>query len=164
MINDRVVYSCSDDDGAWSSVDKRYTDPAPQSVAVQPDEQCDKISRSASICLVNCWRLTVLSLAQCHVCQHWHKPIIPSRSLPQPCFPFSEEMINHFQKIQQELKPLRWAIHLFTSVLRSREALHSPLELSSTGFLFSRDSPVVYKSFTEISRSQMGGARLSTEH
>ena len=34
--------------------------------------------------------------------QHWHKPIIPSRSLPQPSFPFSEAMIKHFQKIQQE--------------------------------------------------------------
>ena len=43
--------------------------------------------------------------------------------------------------------------HQFTSALRSRQALHSPLELSSTGFLFSQDSPVVDKRFTEISRS-----------
>ena len=56
--------------------------------------------------------------------------------------------------------------HQFTSVHRSREALHSPLQLSSTGFLFSWVSPVVVKSFTEISRSQVGrgGARLGTEH
>ena len=90
-----------------------------------------------------------LVLAQCHVCQHWHKSIIPSQSLPQPGFPFSEALIN--QKIQQ-----------FTLVLHSREALHSPLELSSTGFLFSRDSPVADKSFTEISRSQVGGS--TTQH
>ena len=68
------------------------------------------------------------------------------------------------QKIQQELKNAQVGnSHQISLVLRSREALHSPLELSSTGFLFSRDSPVVDKSFTEISRSQVGGARLGTE-
>ena len=70
----------------------------------------------ARFSLMNCRRLTILSLAQCHVCQHWHKPIIPSRSLPQPGVPFSEAMINHFQKIQQELQTLRWATH--TNLLR----------------------------------------------
>ena len=98
--------------------------------------------------LMNCRRLTVLSLAQCHVCQYWHK------SLPQPGFPFSENSAGIKKPSGGQ----------FTSVLRSREALHSPLELSSTGCLFSRDSPVVDKSFTEISRSQVGGARLGMEH
>ena len=53
-------------------------------------------SWSTHISLMNCRRLTALSFTQCHICQHWHKPIIPSRSLPQPGFPFSEAMINHF--------------------------------------------------------------------
>ena len=73
-------------------------------------------------------------------------------------------MTNYFQKIQQELKTLRWALH--TNLLRffrSREALHSPLELSSTGFLFSRDSPVVDKSFTVDFSASGGGARLGTK-
>ena len=47
--------------------------------------------------------------------------------------------------------------HQFTSVLRSREALHSPLELSSTGFLFSRDSPVVDKNLTDMSHVSVSG-------
>ena len=69
-----------------------------------------------------------------------------------------------WQKIQQELQnPQVGNSHQFTSVFRSREALHSPSEFSSTGFLFSRDSPVVDKSFTEISRSHVGRARLGTE-
>ena len=47
--------------------------------------------------------------------------------------------------------------HQFASVLRSREALRSPLELSSTGFLFSQNSLVIDKGFTEIPRSQLEG-------
>ena len=87
--------------------------------------------------LMNCRRLTVSSYALCHVCQHWHKPIIPSRSLPSLVFLF----LRHFQKIQQELQnPPVDKSHQFASVLRSREALYSPLELSSTGFFFSQDS------------------------
>jgi len=31
----------------------------------------------ARFSLVNCWRPTVLSVTQCHVCQLWLKPIIP---------------------------------------------------------------------------------------
>ena len=42
----------------------------------------------ARFSLMNCRRLTVSSLAQCHVCQHWHKPIIPFRSLPNLVFLF----------------------------------------------------------------------------
>ena len=104
--------------------------------------------------VMNCRQLTVLSLAQCHVCQHWHK------SLPQPSFPFSEQSL---QKFQQELKnPQVGNSHQLTLVLRSREALHSSLELSSLGYLFSRDSPVVDKSFTEISLSQVAGSM--TQH
>ena len=53
--------------------------------------------------------------------------------------------------------------HQFVSVPRFREAMYSPLELSSTGFLFPWDSPVVDMGFTEISRSQVGGAWLGTE-
>ena len=41
--------------------------------------------------------------------------------------------------------------------------MYSPLEFPSTGFLFSRDSPVVDEDFVEISRSQVGGTRLGTE-
>ena len=41
--------------------------------------------------------------------------------------------------------------------------MYSPLERSSTGFLFSRDSPVGDKSFSEISRSQVGGIPLGSE-
>ena len=46
-FDDRLVYSCSDDDGAWSSIDEHeeYTDIAPQSVTVQPD----KLSHSEQI-------------------------------------------------------------------------------------------------------------------
>ena len=51
--DDRLEYSCSDDDGAWSSVDEQYTDPAPQSVAIQPDEQCDMMSHSERVILVH---------------------------------------------------------------------------------------------------------------
>ena len=72
---------------------------------------------------------------------------------PQPGFPFSEAMIDHFQKIQQELQTTpKCKSHRFASVPRSRETMYSPLELPSTGFLFPRDSPVVDKDFTEISR------------
>ena len=42
----------------------------------------------------------------------------------------------------------------FASVLRSREALRSLLQLSSKGFLFSQDSP--NKGFNKIHRSQLG--------
>ena len=99
-------------------------------------------------------------LAQCHVCQHWHKLIISSRSLLQPGFPFSEAMIIHFQKIQRELKNLRWAFH--TNLLRYF-APERPCTLRfSTGFLFSQDSSVIDKSFPKISRSQMGGS--TTRH
>ena len=66
-------------------------------------------------------------------------------------------MINHFQKIQQELQTTPGGkSHRFALVPRSREAMYSLLELFSTGFLFSRYSPVVDKGFTEISRSQVG--------
>ena len=83
---------------------------------------------------------------------------------PQPPFPFSEAMINHFQKIQQELQNTPGGIsHRFATVPRSREPMYSPLELPSTGFRLSQDSPVVDKGFTDISRSQVGGARLGTE-
>ena len=49
------MYSCSDDDGAWSLVDEheQHTDTAPQSVTVQPDEQCDKISHSEQVILAH---------------------------------------------------------------------------------------------------------------
>jgi len=76
----------------------------------------------------------------------------------QPGFLFAEAMINHFQKIQQELQTTpRGKSHRYASVPRSRETMYSPLELPSTGFLFSRDSPVVDKDFTEIFRSHVGG-------
>ena len=54
-FDDRLVYSCSDDDGAWSSVDEheQHTDTAPQSVTVQPNEQCDKISHSEQVILAH---------------------------------------------------------------------------------------------------------------
>ena len=78
---------------------------------------------------------------------------------PQPGFSCSEEMINHFQKIQQELQTTPGCkSHRFVSLPRFREAMYSPLELSSTDFLFPWDSPVVDMGFTEISRSQVGGA------
>ena len=38
VYGDRLEYSFSDDDGAWSSVDGQYTEQSPQSVAVQPEE------------------------------------------------------------------------------------------------------------------------------
>ena len=81
---------------------------------------------------------------------------------PQPGFPFSEAMINHFQKFQQELQTTpKGKSHRFASVPHSRETMYSPLELPFTGFLFSRDSPVVDKDFTKISRSQVGGDHYS---
>ena len=83
---------------------------------------------------------------------------------PQPGFSCSEEMINHFQKIQQELQTTPGCkSHRFVSLPHFREAMYSPLELSSTDFLFPWDSPVVDMGFTEISRSQVGGAWLGTE-
>ena len=48
---DRLEYSCLDDDDAWSSVNGQYTDPTPQSVSVQLDEQCDTMSHSEQIIL-----------------------------------------------------------------------------------------------------------------
>ena len=59
-----------------STVDKQYTDSVPQSVAVQPDEQCDKISHSERVILAHTYLSEVLPatdslvLAQCNVCQH----------------------------------------------------------------------------------------------
>ena len=54
-FDDRFVYSCSDDDGAWSSVDEheQHTDTAPQSVIVQLDVHCDKISHSEQVILAH---------------------------------------------------------------------------------------------------------------
>ena len=106
-FDDWLEYSCSDDDGAWSSVDEQYTDPAPQS-AVQLDEQCDMVSHSERVILVRTFlsdelpatdslvphtvpRLSALTQADYTI------PVTP-----QPGFPFSEAMMNHFQKIQQE--------------------------------------------------------------
>ena len=85
-----------------------------------------------------------------------------SRS-PSPVFLFLRHWSITSENSEGIKNPQVGNSHQFTSVLRSREALHSPLELSSTGCLFSRDSPVVDKSFTEISPSQVGGARLGTE-
>ena len=86
---DRLEYSCSHDDGACRSADGQFADIAPRSVTVQPDEQChtmlhaERVSLARVFCLTNCRRLTLSSLAQYQVCQHWHKPIIPSPiSLP----------------------------------------------------------------------------------
>ena len=89
-------------------VDEQYIDPAPQLVAVQPGEQSDTMSHSERVILA----LTFLS---------YELPATDSlvlRTVPrlstlaqadytvsvalQPGFPFSEAMINHFQKIQQE--------------------------------------------------------------
>ncbi|KAK2192719.1 hypothetical protein NP493_24g03024 [Ridgeia piscesae] len=50
-FDDRLEYSCLDDDGAWNSVYEQYFDPAPQSVAVQPDGQCDTMSHSERVIL-----------------------------------------------------------------------------------------------------------------
>ena len=144
---DRLEYSCSDDDDAWSSVDGQYTDQTPQSVVVQPDEQCDTMSHSERVILARTFLGDELPVTD---------SLVP-RTMPclsalaqadytvpvttQHGFPFSESMINHFQKIQQELQTTPGGkSHRFTSVPSSREAMYSPLELSSTGFLFSRDS------------------------
>ena len=51
VYGDRLEYSCSDDDDAWSSVDGQYTVQSPQSVAVQPEEQCDTMSYSERVIL-----------------------------------------------------------------------------------------------------------------
>ena len=167
-MGDRLEYSCSDDDDAWSSVDGQYTNQSPQSVAVQPEEQYDMMSHSERVFLARTFdgelpatdslvppivpRLSALAQAEYNV------PVAPSLD-----FVFSEAMINHFQKIQQELKTTpRGQSHRFASIPRSREAMYSPLELPSTGFRLSQDSPVVDKGFTEISRSQVGGS--TTRH
>ena len=69
--DDRLEYSCSDDDGAWSSVDGQYTDPTPQSVALKPMmSHSERVILAQLFSLMNCRRLTVLSLAHCHVCHH----------------------------------------------------------------------------------------------
>ena len=47
--------------------------------------------------MINYRRLTVSSLAQCHICQLWHKPIIPSRSLPSLVFLCRQMCISSFQ-------------------------------------------------------------------
>ncbi|KAK2138491.1 hypothetical protein NP493_7646g00001 [Ridgeia piscesae] len=167
---DRLEYSYSDDDDTWSSVDGQYTDQTPQPVAVQPEEQCNTMSHSERVILARTFLCDELpatdslvprtvpclsALAQAD----YNIPVVL-----QPGFPFSEAMINHFQKIQQELQTTPGGkSHRFVSVPRSREATYSPLESSSTGFLFSRDSPVGDKSFTEISRSQVEGTRLGSE-
>ena len=66
------------------------------------------------------------------------------------------------QSLSENSAGIKKTSHQFTLVLSSREVLNSPLELSSTCFLFSQDSPVVDKSFTEISRPQVGGS--TTRH
>ena len=142
-----LEYSCSDDDDGWSTVDGQYTDQTPQSVAIQPDEQCDTMSHSERIILAHTFLCDELPATESLVPR-----TVPRLSAladntvpvaPQPGFPFSEETINHFQKIQQELLTTTGGkSHRFASVPRFREAMYSPLELSSTGFLFSRDSPV----------------------
>ena len=48
---DQLEYPGSDDDDAWSSVEGQYTDQSPQSVTVQPDEQCDMMSHSERVIL-----------------------------------------------------------------------------------------------------------------
>ena len=141
-FNDRLEYSCLDDNGAWSSVDKQYIDPAPQSVAVQSDEQCDTMSHSERVILARTFlsdklpatdSLILRTVPRLSALAQVDYTVLVS---PQPGFQFSEAMINHFQKIQLEFKNLRWANH--TNLLRyfAPEALHPLLELSSTGFLF----------------------------
>ena len=100
----RLEYSCSDYDDAWSSVDGQYTDQTPESVIVQQDEQCDSVSHSERVILARTFlcdelpatdnldprtvpRLSALAQADYTV------PVAP-----QPGFPFSQAMINHFQK------------------------------------------------------------------
>ena len=81
----------------WSSVNEQYTDPATQSVAIQPDEQCDTMSHSERVILL------------VHMCLSDELPATDSLVLhtvsrlsalaqadytvpvaPQPGFPFSE--------------------------------------------------------------------------
>ena len=119
-------------------MDGQYTDQTPQSVAVQPDEQCDTMSHSERVILARTFladelpatdslvprtvlHLSALAQADCNI------PVAP-----QPGFPFSEAMINHFQKFSRNYKPFPGANH--TSLQRDHVL---SLELSSTGFLFS---------------------------
>ena len=150
-------------------MDGQYTDQSPQSVAVQPEEQCDMMSHSERVTLARTFlgdelpatdslvprtvpRLSALAQADYNV------PVAP-----QPGFPFSEAMINRFQKIQQELQTTPGVkSHRFASVPRSRVAMYSPLELPATGFRLSQDSPVEDMGFTEISLSR-GSTTLGTE-
>ena len=172
VYGDRLEYSCSDDDDAWSSVDGQYTVQSPQSVAVQPEEQCDMMSHSERVILARTFLGDELPVTDSLVPRtvpflsalaqaDYNVPVAP-----QPGFPFSEAMINHFQKIQQELQTTPGGkSHRIASVPRSREAMYSPLEIPSTGLRRSQHSLVVDKGFTEISRSQVGGGgvRLGTE-
>jgi len=48
-----IEYSGLDDDDVWSSVDGQYTDETPQSVTVQPDEQCETMSHSERVILAH---------------------------------------------------------------------------------------------------------------
>ena len=81
----------------------------------------------------------ILSIAQCHVCQHWHKPIIHHGRSSSLVFLFLRQWSTTLRKPSRNIKkPPVGKSHQFALVLRSREALRSPLELSSTGFLFSR--------------------------
>ena len=65
---------------------------------------------------------------------------------PPAWFSFFKALINHFRKFSRNKKPQVGNSHQFTSVL----------------FCF-HETRVLDKSFTEISRSQEGGARLGTE-
>ena len=164
------MYSCSDDDDAWSSVDGQYTDPTPQSDAVQPDKQCDTMSHSERVILAStflCDELLATDSLDPHTVPRLSALAQADYTVPvtpQLEFPFSEAMISHFQKIQQELQTsLGGKSHRFASVPGSREAMYSALELSTTGFLFSRDFPVVDKGFTEFLGCRWGEARLGAE-
>ena len=135
-----------------------------QSVAVQPEEQCDTMSHSERVNLASTFLSDELPATDSLVPRTVPRLSTLTQVGPAAWFSFFWGIDQSLQKIQQELENPQVGIsHQFTSVLRSSEALHSPLELSSTCCMFSRDSPVVDKSFTEISRSQVGGAQLGTE-
>ena len=82
----------------------------------------------------------------------------PGRS-PSLVFLFLRQWSSTFRKFSGNKKNTGGK---FTPIC-SREALCSPLELSSTAFLFSQDSSVVAMGFNEIPRLQLGGTGLGTE-
>ena len=101
VYGDRLEYSCSDDDDAWISVDGQYTDQSPQSVAVQPDEQCDTMSHSERVVLARTFLYDELPVTDILVPRTVPRLSTLTQVAPPAWFSISEALISHFRKFSR---------------------------------------------------------------